>query len=65
METLRAASAKIDVNRKPEDVIIFEMKVTPSMKNVVYNVHLVFDSMAFLQSFACCLSCVLSHSTTD
>ena len=40
IKTLRATSAKIDVNGKPEDVIIFEMKVTPCMKNVVYNVHL-------------------------
>ena len=58
-----------------QDVIIFEMKVTPSMKNVVYNVHLVFDSKSskcncpngwlFCSHLLAVFLCVLSHSTTD
>ena len=37
-------SATLEIDGTPEEVTIFEMKVTPSMKNAVYVVHIVFDS---------------------
>lgn len=44
IKSLRMTYVTIEINGKPEEITIFEMKVTPSMKNVVYNVHLVFNS---------------------
>ncbi|KAL7548740.1 hypothetical protein ACHAWF_017202 [Thalassiosira exigua] len=41
IETLRMTVTRIKVCEKIEDVRIFEMKVTPSMKNVVYSVYVV------------------------
>jgi hypothetical protein len=38
------ACTEVEVNKKKEKVRIFEMKVTPSMKNVVYGVYIIFDS---------------------
>ncbi len=43
VETLRVATCRVDVDGKEEMARIFEMKVTPSMKNVVYSVYLVFS----------------------
>ena len=43
IETLRMAKSRIKVGDIEQDVTIFEMKVTPSMKNVVYSVYLIFD----------------------
>lgn len=43
VETLRVATCRVDIDGKEEIARIFEMKVTPSMKNVVYSVYLVFS----------------------
>eukprot|EP00984_Skeletonema_dohrnii_P024318 scaffold13436_cov73-Skeletonema_dohrnii-CCMP3373.AAC.3 len=42
VETLRVAICKVEVDGEEQMARIFEMKVTPSMKNVVYSVYLVF-----------------------
>jgi len=44
IETLKMANTKVELDGKEENVKIFMMKVTPSMKNVVYNVYIVFTS---------------------
>ena len=44
VETLKMASTRIKIKGEEEVVTILEMKVTPSMKNVVYNVHTIFDT---------------------
>jgi len=44
IDTLKMANAKVELDGKEEDVKIFMMEVTPSMKNVVYNVYIVFTS---------------------
>ena len=44
IETLQMAVTQIKVGEKTEDVRIFEMKVTPSMKNVVYSVYIIVTS---------------------
>ena len=44
VRSLRMTYATLQIDGKPEEVTIFEMKVTPSMKNVVYVVHIVFNS---------------------
>ena len=43
IQTLRMAKTRIKVGDIEQDVTIFEMKVTPSMKNVVYSVYLIFN----------------------
>ena len=44
VETLRMATAEIEINQEKRGVRIYEIKVTPSMKNVVYSVYLFFDT---------------------
>ena len=44
VETLRMATTEIEVNQERIGARIFEIKVTPSMKNVVYSVYLIFDT---------------------
>ena len=41
METLKIANADIDIEGNDENVNIITMKVTPSMKNVVYSVYMI------------------------
>ena len=44
METLRSSKTKVKVRGVDEEVQILEMKITPSMKNVVYSVYIVVNS---------------------
>ena len=44
IETLRLARTCVVIDGKDTKINIFEMKVTPSMKNVVYSVYVVFTS---------------------
>ena len=43
IDTLRMAKTSIEVDTQQKNVIIFETKVTPSMKNVVYSVYVIFS----------------------
>ena len=43
IETLRMKSTTLEVEDEEDEVLRFEMKVTLSMKNVVYSVYIVFD----------------------
>ena len=44
IETLKNGATKVEMNGSEFDVNILTMQVTPSMKNVVYNVYIVFSS---------------------
>ena len=43
IDTLRMTNTEIEVDSQPMKVIMFETKVTPSMKNVVDSVYIIFS----------------------
>ncbi|KAL7551314.1 hypothetical protein ACHAWF_014517 [Thalassiosira exigua] len=42
LDTLQMTTTEVEIAGEPVKVHIFAMKVTPSMKNIVYNVHVIF-----------------------
>ena len=44
IETLRLAKTEVEVNSEKKAVNVFEMKVMPTMKNIVYSVYIRFTA---------------------
>ncbi len=44
VDSLQMATTEVEVKGERKTVRIFEMKVTPSMKNVIYSVYIIVDS---------------------